>query len=87
MDGFCCIITFIIMETIYEANEVKLSYKAKQKASERPQILDSKTSYNILLNCFDSDTIELRECYKRVFGKKVRHFFEPYRDLFLCGFN
>ena len=52
------------METIYEANEVKLSYKAKQKASERPQILDSKTSYNILLNCFDPDTIELRECFK-----------------------
>ena len=52
------------MENLFEVNEVKLSYKAKQKASERPKALNSKASYDILLNCFDSDTIEFRESFK-----------------------
>ena len=52
------------MENLFTVSEVKLTYKAKQKASERPKVLDSKTSYNILLNCFDSDTIEYRENFK-----------------------
>jgi DNA repair proteins len=52
------------MENLFEVNEVKLSYKTKQKASERPKALNSKASYDILLNCFDSDTIEFRESFK-----------------------
>ena len=52
------------METIFQVNEVKLTYKTKQKASERPKVLSSKTTYDLLLNCFDSDTIEYRETFK-----------------------
>ena len=52
------------METIYQVNEVKLSYKTKQKASERPKIFCSKTSYDLLLNCFDANTIEHKESFK-----------------------
>jgi DNA repair protein RadC len=52
------------MNNLFEVNEVKLSYKSKQKASERPKINDSKATYNLLLNCFDADTIELKESFK-----------------------
>jgi len=52
------------MEKIFEVNEVKLTYRTKQKASERPQVKDSRTTYELLLKCFDTDTIELRENFK-----------------------
>jgi len=52
------------MENLYEVNQVKLTYKTKQKASERPQINGSKTTYDLLLKCFDTDTIELKESFK-----------------------
>jgi DNA repair protein RadC len=47
-----------------KAAEVKLTYKSKQRASERPKVLSSKDCYGILLNCFDEDTIEYREYFK-----------------------
>jgi len=47
-----------------EVSEVKLSYKSKVKASERPKVLNSKASFDILLKSFDHDTIELRETMK-----------------------
>ena len=52
------------MENLFEVNEVKLTYRTKQKASERPQINNSKTIYELLLKCFDADTIELKESFK-----------------------
>ena len=52
------------MESILQVNEVKLSYKTKQKASERPKVLSSESVYKVLLNCFDADTIEFREYFK-----------------------
>ena len=52
------------MENLFNVSEVKLTYKTKQKASERPKINSSKTTYDLLLNCFDSDTIELKESFK-----------------------
>jgi DNA repair protein RadC len=52
------------MENLFTVNEVKLSYKLKQKASERPKVLDSNSMYRVLLNCYDSDTIEYRESFK-----------------------
>jgi len=45
-------------------SEVKVTYKNKVKASERPKICDSKASYNILRNAFDPDIIELKESCK-----------------------
>jgi DNA repair proteins len=47
-----------------EISEVKLSYKMKVKASERPRICNSKASYDILLKVFDDDTIEYKESMK-----------------------
>ena len=47
-----------------EVSEVKLTYKSKVKASERPKVMNSKASFDILLKSFDSDTIELRETMK-----------------------
>ncbi|MDR2955792.1 MAG: JAB domain-containing protein [Prevotella sp.] len=52
------------MENLFTVNEVKLSYKTKQKASERPKVLSSESVYKVLLNCFDTDTIEFREYFK-----------------------
>ncbi|KAA6329415.1 hypothetical protein EZS27_021778 [termite gut metagenome] len=52
------------MENPFTVNEVKLSYKLKQKASERPKVFDSNSIYKVLLNCYDSDTIEYRESFK-----------------------
>lgn len=44
--------------------EVELVYKTKVKPSERPKILSSKDSYNLLLQCWDMDKIELQEQFK-----------------------
>jgi hypothetical protein len=43
------------MENLYQVSEVKLMYQTKQKASERPKIIDSKTTYDLLLKCFDAE--------------------------------
>ena len=47
-----------------QVTEVKLTYRNKLKASERPKVLSSKESYEILLKAFDADTIELFESMK-----------------------
>ena len=52
------------MKNLFEVNEVKLTYKTKQKVSERPKVLSSESVHKVLLNCYDTDTIELRECFK-----------------------
>lgn len=44
--------------------EVELVYKTKIKASERPKITSSRDSYNLLLQCWDMDKIELQEQFK-----------------------
>ena len=44
-----------------EVSEVKLSYKSKVKASERPRVCSSKASYDILMKVYDDDTIEYTE--------------------------
>ncbi|MDH6535620.1 DNA repair protein [Parabacteroides sp. 52] len=52
---------------IYKASEVKLTYKSKVKASERPQIRCSQDIYKLLKDSvFDSDTIEHHESLKVV---------------------
>ena len=47
-----------------EVSEVKLSYKSKVKASERPSVRNSKASFDILLKHFDDDIIEYTESMK-----------------------
>ncbi len=41
--------------------EMKVSYIAKQKISERPQITSSADSYKVLQQCFSADTINYSE--------------------------
>ena len=52
------------MENYLSVSEVKLSYKTKLKASERPKVDNSLSSYYLLLKCFDENTIELKESFK-----------------------
>jgi DNA repair protein RadC len=52
------------MNNLLQVSEVKLIYKSKQKASERPKVRGSKAIYDLLINCYDADTIELKESFK-----------------------
>jgi DNA repair protein RadC len=52
------------MENLFQVNEVKLTYRTKQTASERPKINNSMATYQLLLKCFDENTIELKESFK-----------------------
>lgn len=52
---------------IYKASEVKLTYKNKVKASQRPHIKCSRDIYKLLIgSVFDLDTIEHHESLKVV---------------------
>ena len=64
IDGFSCINTLSFMENLFEVCEVKLSYRTKQKTSERPKVSNSFATYQLLLRCFDLETIELKESFK-----------------------
>ncbi|KVV16238.1 JAB domain-containing protein [Flavobacterium sp. TAB 87] len=45
-------------------SEIELSYKSRVKASERPQITSSKSAYEIALQLWNPNTIELFEEFK-----------------------
>lgn len=49
---------------LYQVTEIQLSYKAKVKASDRPNITCSEDAYRILLKNWDEETIEFREEFK-----------------------
>ena len=55
-----------------EVSEVKLSYKSKVKASERPNVRNSKASFDILLKHFDYDTIEYKESLKMLLLNRAK---------------
>ena len=48
------------MNTLFSVAEIELTYKSKVKASDRPQIMSSRTAYDILLHNW-SDQIEIIE--------------------------
>ena len=62
--------TLLIMNN--EVSEVKLSYKTKVKASERPNVRNSKASYDILLRHFDDDIIEYTESMKMLLLNRAK---------------
>jgi len=45
-------------------SEIQISYRSPLKPSERPKITQSREAYNILLNSWDQDRIELVEQFK-----------------------
>lgn len=49
---------------LYKISEVQLCYKSKVKVSERPTIYTSGDAYNILIQYWDENTIELLEQFK-----------------------
>ena len=65
-----------------EVSEVKLSYKSKVKVSERPKVLNSKASFDILLKSFDPDTIELRETMKMMLLNRANKVLGVMDDVF-----
>jgi DNA repair protein RadC len=69
---FCAIIKILrIMEACkkqkFQVAEVELVYRSKVKASERPKINCSKDAYEILMDSWDIDKLELLEQFKVVF--------------------
>lgn len=53
------------MEDMYSVSEVKLSYKPKVKAKDRPQIRSSRDIFNLLIgSVYDTETIEYKEYFK-----------------------
>ena len=50
--------------SLFQVSEIQLSYRPQFKASERPKIGSSADVYQILLNNWDLDTLELRESFK-----------------------
>jgi len=48
----------------FKVSEVELIYRSKVMAKDRPKITDSKTAYEILLQSWDENKIELQEQFK-----------------------
>lgn len=60
------------------ASEIELVYKSKVKASERPQIRDSKDAYDILLKVWNHDKIDLQEEFKVLFLNRANRVLAVY---------
>ncbi|WP_118973797.1 JAB domain-containing protein [Taibaiella koreensis] len=48
----------------FKVSEVELIYRSKIKATDRPRVSDSKTAYQILLQSWDENKIDLQEQFK-----------------------
>jgi DNA repair protein RadC len=52
------------VDALYKISEVELVYRTKVKASERPSVNTSGDAYNILMQYWDENKIELLEQFK-----------------------
>jgi DNA repair protein RadC len=50
--------------SLFQIAEIQVSYYPHFRATERPQISQSKDAYSILIDNWDNDTIELKEHFK-----------------------
>jgi len=48
----------------FSVSEIELVYKTRVRAADRPKISSSQDAYHVLKNCFDENTIELKEEFK-----------------------
>lgn len=55
-----------MIQKTYQVAEVQVSYNPKFKAQDRPKINSSKQAYNILINQWDKNKIELLEQFKMI---------------------
>ena len=72
--------------SLFQVSEIQLSYRPKFKASERPKIGSSADVYQILLNNWDVDTLELRECFKILLlnrGNRILGIYEVFQAAWL----
>jgi DNA repair protein RadC len=56
-----------IHEQLFQVAEVELIYKSKVKPTDRPQIKSSKDAYDILIQTWDNNRIDLLEQFKVIF--------------------
>lgn len=58
--------TGLLDETLqqFKVSEVELIYRSKVKAVDRPKVSDSQTAYQILLQSWDENKIDLQEQFK-----------------------
>ena len=52
--------------------EVQLSYKSKVSVKDRPMVRNSQDTYDILMQIWDQDTLELAESFKVLFLNRGR---------------
>jgi DNA repair protein RadC len=62
----------------YQVAEITLSYKTKVKPSERPKISSSRDAYEILLQYWDKDKLELQEQFKVLFVNRAHKVLGQY---------
>src|ERR1043166_9862792 len=55
------------LKALYQIAEIQLVYKTKIKASQRPIITTSKDAFNIFLQTWDANKINLQEQFKALF--------------------
>lgn len=60
-----------IQENLFQVSEVQLAYKTKVKPSQRPSIKSSKDAYEILINHWDRDKLDLLEQFKVVLTNRA----------------
>src|SRR6476620_5478684 len=54
----------IHQNSLFQVSEISVSYKPKFKASERPKVSSSRQVYDILIDHWNTDIIELKEQFK-----------------------
>lgn len=50
--------------SMFQVSEISVSYKPKFRASERPKVNSSRLVYDVLLDNWNKDTLELQEQFK-----------------------
>ena len=58
--------------------EVQLSYKSKVSAKDRPMVRNSQDTYDILMQIWDQDTLELAESFKVLFLNRANRVMGVY---------
>lgn len=70
--------TLQIQKDLSNIAEIKISYRPKFKACERPMITCSEDSYKIMYECWNKDTIAFQEEFKILllnYGNRVLGFY------------
>ena len=62
-----------IKPDLFSVTEVELIYRNKSKPSERPPIKSAKDAYDLLLNTWDMNKIELLDQFKIVLLNRRNH--------------